>query len=207
MRHEVLITFTQPLVGVVLADLEPATTPELPAVPEPVPFVPPPPAGPSARELELEQMVRDEQAAVQRTLEGLRAAVRDVQAQHRQRLAEQQRVAIELAITIATRLIHDKIAADDYRVEEMARQSISKLETNDPVTLRMHPLDVALLERRLGGQPLLGDDREVRFVADAAVGRGNCMAEAGPISVQAQLERQLAEIREHLLQRLGHAGT
>src|SRR5262249_51863811 len=121
---------------------------------------------------------------------------------------ELQRVAVELAVTIATRLIHDKVQANDFAVEELVRKVVEQLEPKQPVTVRLHPEDKALLERRLAGQPLVpADAAEVPGVGDTAVPRGNCVAEAGPVSMQSQLEKQLSDIREHLLRNVGHGRT
>jgi flagellar biosynthesis/type III secretory pathway protein FliH len=209
MPHEIQIAFPRPLVGVLLGDAE---VPEpvvdlvvvsLPPPPEPVPAEP----QPSARELELERHFQAEHAAVLQTLDGLKAAVRDLQAQQRQRVGELRTMTVELAVKIAERLVHEKIQAGDYNLEGLVRDLVKQLDADQPVTIRLHPDDLALLERRLAGQPLLTEGPETRYVADPTVEHGNALAEAGSLSVQSNREKQLADIHEHLLRSVGHART
>lgn len=203
---EFVVPLPAPLRGVVVIDpaapLPPLAPPRQPAAP---PATPPPIPPATLWETEIGRELQKDRNDITRTLVSLTAAVNAVQARQEQQLAEWQRAAVELGVTIATRLIHDKIQAGDYAVETLVRQVAARLNAEGPVTLRLHPADLELLERRLGGQPLFAPDAAVRLTADPALGRGDCRAESGEITVFSELGAQLAEVRRELLRSLGHA--
>jgi flagellar biosynthesis/type III secretory pathway protein FliH len=202
VTHEVVIAFPTPPAGVGLVD------PDLP--------LPPLASAPNAREAahqadrdrqwreEQERRWQEDRLAIERALAGMKEAVRSLEEQQQHRLADLRRAAVELGVTIASRLVHEKVLAADFAVETLVQKAIDQLEPQQPVTVRLHPKDKALLEQRLGA-PLLHDAMEVRVVADAGLDRGSCKAESGDVSVWSNLEDQLAEIRRHLLRSVEHA--
>ena len=130
----------------------------------------------------------------------------DLQQQQSQRLEEMQQVAVELAVAIALRLVHERIEAGDYAVETLIRQAVETLKTTQQVTIYLHPQDLALLENRLAkAHPPAADLVKLRLVGDPLLGRGDCRAEAGDTGVLAQVQEQLAGIRKHLLEKLPEA--
>src|SRR5205823_1721731 len=121
------------------------------------------------------------------------------------RLGESRRVAVELAVTIAAKLLHREITTGAFPVEAMVRDMLGQLDGEQPVTVRLNPEDLALLGRRLEGRPLLPDgSAEPRLVADPALGRGDCRVEADGRLLLSELAGQLTEIRNQLLRSLGH---
>ena len=56
-----------------------------------------------------------------------------------------QKLAVELAVAIASRLLHDQIQAGDYPVENLVRTVVERLDTPQPVTVFLHPEDLAAL--------------------------------------------------------------
>lgn len=152
-----------------------------------------------------DQRLREERSAIERTLAGMTDVAEDLRAQQRQRLAEMQQLAVELAITVAGQLVHQRIAAGAFGVESLVQKVVDRLETTQAVTVYLHPDDVTLLEQRLGeGRPLL-ENNEYRLVGDPSLGRGDCRAETDEHSIHAHLEQQIADIRKHLLQHLPDA--
>jgi flagellar biosynthesis/type III secretory pathway protein FliH len=138
------------------------------------------------------------------------AAVGDVRRERRQadeqRLSEWRRVAVELGLTIATKLLHEKITAGEFALEALVRDMAAQFNGPPPITVRLHPDDLAVLRQRLGGSPLLADAESV-LVADPALGRGNCRIEAGGQMLLSDLADQLEDLRTTLLRSLGHAGS
>jgi flagellar assembly protein FliH len=154
-----------------------------------------------------EQRLREEGEALKRILTSLQNAAQAVATQQMEQLAEVRRVTVELAVAIASRLIHERILAGQFGVETLVRQVLEKLEPRQPIAVRLHPDDLALLKRRLpAGDPLANlENDKVRFVADPALSRGDCRAEAGDVRIVSHLQGQLEEIRQHLLRSVGHA--
>lgn len=196
MTPQQCIRFCSPLKGIILADPEarlPSRLPEEHA----------PPAEPK-----LDNEASDQREQVQQVLGSMIAAVRQLDEWQRESLDELQQVAVELALAIASRIVHKKLEADEFAVEELVREVGARLGTGKPLTVRLHPDDLALLGRRLGAnQPLLPDNADVQLIPDPTLGRGDCLAEAGGVGLLARPKLQLAELREQLLGSLTDAQT
>jgi flagellar assembly protein FliH len=166
-----------------------------PPAPVAIPEAPPPPValGPDPQEVE----------AVRRVIAQLGEASRRLAAQRLEAVEELQRLALELGMAVAARLVHTHIAAGAFGVEDLVRSALAHLPTASAVTVALHPDDLALLQARLGADvATLAVDTELRILPDASLGRGDCRAQAGELTVCADLRRQLSEIRDLLLEGL-----
>jgi flagellar biosynthesis/type III secretory pathway protein FliH len=172
-------------------------SPLAPLPPAPAPKAPPP--DPHRKE-------REERQAIERVLHQLRNAAQQMAAHYLTMIDEMRQAAIELAVAVAGRLVFDKLQAGEFPIEEMVRQAMARLPTAPECTVYLHPDDLALLQHRLDGQPVVAArEPRLRIEADAALQRGGCRAEAGEIHVLADLAEQLAELRQHLLWSAIHA--
>jgi flagellar biosynthesis/type III secretory pathway protein FliH len=193
--REIPITLTRRLRGIVVE--APGARPVVVAAPPPQERPAPPAVDPQAQ--------KDRQL-IEQTLASLSEAIDGLEAQQRQRLEEMQQVAVELAVAIASRLVHERIEAGDFAVETLVRQVVERLGTSQPATVGLHPDDLALLEKRLGsGRRLFAEDSGIRVVADPTLVRGSCKAETADSGVHAQIETQLADVWRHLLQTIPEA--
>ncbi|MBI3462416.1 MAG: hypothetical protein HY000_05060 [Planctomycetes bacterium] len=141
-----------------------------------------------------------EREALERVLSGLADAARRLTGWHDQLLGEVQHATVELALAIASRLIHQKIETGMFPVESLVRAAVKRLGESDAAVVHLHPEDLALLRRRLGDDRLSQEERDVRFVADSCLARGDCRVEADQWSIVSSLECQLADLRELLLE-------
>ncbi len=152
------------------------------------------------------QREREERQAIEQVLEHLKKCVDQFAAGYHAMAEEMRQAAIELAIAVAGRVVFDKMQADEFPIEEMVRQALTRLPAAATLTIYLHPDDLALLHRRLADKPLLpARDTHVRIEGDASLRRGSCRAEAGEIHVLADLADQLAGLRQHLLWSASHA--
>lgn len=143
---------------------------------------------------------------IEATLEQLRAASIEVQSQRDAHLAGLQNAAVELSLTIATQLLHRVVTADEFPVEDMVRDMAAQMMDESSFTIHLNPEDLKLLERRLGGAPLLPDSEATKLVADPTMKRCECRVEGGHGSLLiSDAARQLQEIREELLRNLANA--
>jgi flagellar biosynthesis/type III secretory pathway protein FliH len=145
---------------------------------------------------------KKEQEEIERVLNGIGELAGSLRAQQQDYLEQMRRLAVELAVAIASRLVHDQIQTGDYPVETMVRRIVARLETPQPVAVHLHPDDLALLQRRLGENPLFPKETQVHLVADASLGRGSVRAQAGDLSILGDLEEQLTDIRRCLMETL-----
>ncbi|MDB5312218.1 MAG: flagellar assembly protein [Gemmataceae bacterium] len=192
------------------APLPPARSrPETASSPRPTPApqsAPTPPADPAdfwktdvARELKAD---RERIEAVLAKLQAAGAGLREDQAD---RIREWQRAAVELAVAVATRVLHDRVEGGDFPIEAKVRDMIDELGGDAPATVHLNPADLALLESRLGGEPLLPGRDDPRLVPDPALGRADCRVEVREAMLVSDVTRELQELRDDLLRRLGNA--
>jgi len=192
------------------ADIKAPTPPpvQMPVAPPTptVPPAPPPPPAPTLDDLyatEKGRLLREERQLIEQTLSSLSRVVRELREQRSQERIEWRRAAVELGVTLATRLLHDQIASDAFPIETVVRELLEQFDRG-PITVFLHPLDVVLLQRRLDGKPLSEQLEGLKIEEDPTLGRGDCRVETADEVVLAQLETQLAETRQRLLRSLGH---
>jgi flagellar assembly protein FliH len=144
---------------------------------------------------------------VKQLLTRLTESADHLQGQQRHTLDELRRLAVELGMAIARRLVHEKIAADEFGIETLVRSAIERLQTDQPVVIRLNPKDIELLEHKLSGEwNTLHASASVRVVPDAGLARGDCRAQTGDVGVWSNLEQQLRQIHEILLEGIPQAG-
>jgi flagellar biosynthesis/type III secretory pathway protein FliH len=197
MIHDRTVRFSQPLRAIRLVEPGSPLAPDSRATADPTTGRPDEFA--AAKELE-----RQEREAVENAVAGLIEAAQNLTTRQRELLGEMQQAAVELAAAIASRVTHDKLQADRFAIEELARSVVGRLESSRKVQVRMHPDDIALLSRRLGDNQLAAQ-KEIELIRDESLKRGDCVADAGDVSVASQLEEQLNGIRQQLLRNLSDA--
>ncbi len=220
MIYEAVIPFRAGPVRVALADPSaplvhvgrPAALPRREPEPEPAPLPPPAPVPDPTAELReaekatAEKAAREERERLEAVLGRLTDVARDLCAAQRGRLDEMQRVAVELAVAVASHVLYERLESGAFPIEELVRAAVKRLDPRQAVTVRLHPDDLALLERRTSEEPLFAlDTEELRLVGDATLSRGDCRAETGDVAVLANLGEFLAEVRRDLLQALPEA--
>lgn len=141
-------------------------------------------------------------------LAGLRKATDELHEKHDAQLDGLRNAAVELSLTIATQLLHRVVEADEFPVENMVRDMASQLVGETSFSVHLNPDDLKLLEKRLGGEPLLPESGATKLVADPSLKRCECRVEGGDGSLLiSDAARQLHEIREELFRNLAHASN
>jgi flagellar biosynthesis/type III secretory pathway protein FliH len=200
VQYELTIPFRRSLRAVAISDKK---SEHVPAVPIHIPQQP----VIENRHLE-EQKQQEEQAAIRTVLGGLQKSLKQLQSDYRVRMDELQRCTIDLAVTLASRLIHAKIEAGEFGLESMVREAVKGITSRQAVDIRLHPEDVKLLEARFPAQEsILPEQSACRLIADPALRRGETRLDAGDVCVESRWRAQLEEIHQHLLRSVGHANT
>jgi hypothetical protein len=206
--REFRVSFADRLAGavVVTADtpLPPLRIHTPPADPAPTPA--PAPAPPTDLWVtEIGAQLAADRRAIEGVLDSVRAATDALRKQHAERMGQWRTAAVELAVSIAAKLLHERITADEFAVEQMIRDMAADMTDDEVVSVRLHPKDLELLEKRLDGQPLLSGPDDPQLIADSTLGRGECRVEGRSSLSLSDLPRQLGHIREDLLRSLAHA--
>jgi flagellar biosynthesis/type III secretory pathway protein FliH len=170
------------------------------------PATPPPPPAANLWETAVGRELAADRETIQVALKNIQSAVADLRGQQTANLDGLRNAAVELSLTIAAQLLHREVTADEFPVENMVRDMAAQLVSDDRITVWLNPDDVKLLEKRLGGRPLLPDATATKVVADPTLARCECRVEGGDGALlMSDPSRHLQEIRDELLRNLANA--
>lgn len=154
---------------------------------------------------ELEQL-RLQREAWKRGLSEFQTAVSLANQQRAKDLIDLREAAVELAHAIAAKLVFQQLGTGTFPLDRLVTEVLSRLNTEEPVTVRLHPEDLAILQQDGEFVQSLETARIIRLLGDSKLSRGDCKAVSGEITVVYELRRQIEEIRRELLSTVnGHA--
>lgn len=157
------------------------------------------------QQLELDQL-RQERDTWRRGLQELQGAVGQIDAQCALILNDVRVAAVELAHAIASKLVFQQLKAGTFPIERLVAEVLGRLNTHEPTTIRLHPEDLASLQKDDESLQTLNPEGTLRLMADPKLARGDCKAACGEITIVYELQRQIEEIRRELLSTVsGHA--
>ena len=133
--HEVSIRFHPPLRGAVRAG--PIAAPAAAALSACC-------LRPKSGQPPIEAQAETEQMALQAALAGLRNAATQFGSQSKSMLMEMRQAAVELAIAVAGRLLHDSARAGEFPLEAVIRDVVERLPIRRDAIVSMNPEDLGL---------------------------------------------------------------
>lgn len=111
--------------------------------------------------------------------------------------ADMRNDALEVAMMLARKIVEGELTTNVDKMMGTVRSAVRRLGESRRITVRLSPEDAELLSK--GNQPSseLGglSAAKVEVVADAALGRGDCLVEGDLGSVDARLDTRFAELR------------
>jgi flagellar biosynthesis/type III secretory pathway protein FliH len=105
----------------------------------------------------------------------------------------------DLAVDIAQKIIHSKLAKDSSIAKSLAEDAIAKILDREKLIIRVNPADVELMKAHR--ETLLGmfdGTEKIEIVATPTVEIGGCIVETSLIRVDAQISSQLEAARRAL---------
>ena len=128
-------------------------------------------------------------------LRQLTQALQDTVTARTDMIRRTERQMVELAVTLAQRIVQREIAADQSVLLAMARSAIERLGQETRVTVRLNPEDFEAVGA--GSMPQLGTS--VTVVADAKVERSGCRIDSELGTLDAGVDAQIQELGRGLL--------
>ena len=128
-------------------------------------------------------------------LRQLAAALQDAVTARTDMIRRTERQMVELALTLAQRIVQREIAADQSVLLAMARSAIDKLGEETRVTVRLNPEDY----EAIGGERMPQLGTSVTVVADAKVERSGCRIDSENGTLDAGVDAQIQELGRGLL--------
>lgn len=154
------------------------------------------------------QQLEQDRRQITEVLSEMAYTVRQTEDRRQESFRELREAAVELAVAIASQVAQQAIEKGEYGIDELVRKVVEGLDVPGLVRVRLHPEDLALLERRFeSGVPPWKEMREIELLSDARIQRGDCRADALDFGVIAKLKDRIAEIRDQLLNSIDDAQT
>jgi len=176
----------------------PASVPSPALVPEPAPAV-------DFSQTDIARELAADRERIEAVLAEIRGDIASLRKERAAKIEDLQRVAIELALTIASRLLHERVVAGDFPMDAKVRDMIAQLADDVAVSVRLNPTDLELLKGRLGEEPLSPDRDNPRLIPDPTLNRGACQVDGRESMLLSDVSRELQDIREDLLGSLTNA--
>lgn len=107
-----------------------------------------------------------------------------------------ERQLVELALTIARRVLHREITLDRDLLVAMAHVALERLGERAVAVVRLHPDD---FDATVGVRRELWEGTSVSVTADSRVARGGCRIESDFGTIDAGVDAQLQEVARALL--------
>lgn len=129
-------------------------------------------------------------------LAALQSAAEQLQTQRDHWLEQSQREAVRLGIAIAERLLRHTLAVQPDAVLELIRSALDWTAHSDRLRVRLHPADAGLVA---SAKSSLDPHRDIEFLPDDSLARGDCVVETPNGQADARLDLVLQRIADELL--------
>jgi len=154
----------------------------------------------------LEAGRRDALAAAAGGVEAFAAAAADARRAGAERAERLERDAVELALSLAERIVGGAIAVQPELVLEAVRTALRSVVERERVTVLVNPADLPLVSEAVGGlQRELGGIEHLDVQAERRVGAGGAIVRHAAGEVDARVETKLERARELVESVLGEA--
>jgi flagellar biosynthesis/type III secretory pathway protein FliH len=134
---------------------------------------------------------------LRQALMSLEAGAEAVSRLHEQAVCSQAGQIAHLAVEIARKILRSRVEEGDYRIEAVIQEALSQAPAKHGVTVRLNPADLARC-KEVHGQDDSGTSGAMGLVADASVGRAECIIETPKGSIESAIEAHLARVEEAL---------
>jgi len=152
-----------------------------------------PPETAGDRSVRIEALRRELEQACQ----AMGSAMEGVAALKDKLLKEAEGQLLELAVEIARKVLMQEIQAQRYQIEPIVKEALAHVPAHQEVSVHLNPQDLAQCQAALEAQHA-GVGANVRYVADPAVPRAECVLRTGHGLVVSSIEDHLQCIAEAL---------
>ncbi len=120
------------------------------------------------------------------------------------RLRESQTLAVEIAIAVAEKLLHDQVGQGRHDVEKLVAAALAAGGSRKPTLLRLSPADEQRLKQSAAGGRL-SQENAVQIAADPHLADGNVELDLPGYSLVFDWRHELEAMKRNILDDLGHA--
>ncbi|MCX7014266.1 MAG: FliH/SctL family protein [Candidatus Sumerlaeota bacterium] len=140
------------------------------------------------------------QQRLEPTLKAFSQLVEEIATLRGRLIAENDKFILQMGLLAAAEILHDEITTRDEAVLGNVRAALEKVVRGATLRLRVSPHDFKLVQLHL---PLLlnlvANREDFHLEADAEIARGGCFLSTDAGDIDAQIDTQLAVMRQRLL--------
>ena len=129
-------------------------------------------------------------------LRRMTSTLEELGALRQQMIQQTERQMVQLALTIAKRILRREVTLDPDLTIAMARVALDRLGESSGATIRLHPEDYAIA---VAGAKDEWESEQVTVISDDKVSRGGCRIESAFGFIEASVEAQFEEIERVVL--------
>jgi flagellar biosynthesis/type III secretory pathway protein FliH len=153
-------------------------------------------ARPSAEAQAAESLkVRNEDLT--QVLEALQDAVSKINDFHKSVVERTKEQIAKLAVEIARKILMQKIQEGDYEIESLVKEALEHAPAHKDVVVRLNPQDLVECQKAQQDDGF-GTFSGIKLVADANIGRAECVVESPKGVVESLIEQHVERIAKAL---------
>ncbi|MCL5264142.1 MAG: FliH/SctL family protein [Chloroflexi bacterium] len=111
-------------------------------------------------------------------------------------LSTSEEAVVELALSIAEKVVHKRLAEDRSLVVSMVNGALQYVDIMDVIRVRVNPEDLEILRSYWEEGQIGAPGKNIELASDPSVQVGGCIIETNSSVVDAQIETRLAEIEK-----------
>lgn len=161
---------------------------------------------PKESEPNANRMTKQQVENLKQIMEQVHFQIEEYESRRQQMLGEIQTVAVELAITVAAKLVFGERETMRDSAEFMTRQLLTNLDQTLQCQVWLHPDDLAAVQELVLSDPQVQTEN-VRLNADPRLSPGDCRIQTGEIELVSSMQTKLIELRQHLMESLSDVET
>jgi flagellar assembly protein FliH len=130
-----------------------------------------------------------------KAFEAIESAARKIQIVYERMIIEHRQAIAKLATEIARKILSQKIQDGDYQIESIVQEALNNAPARQNIIVRLNPQDLTKCQQMQQGNSIF---ESVKLVADAAVGRAECIVETPKGKVESLIEGHLEQVARAL---------
>jgi flagellar biosynthesis/type III secretory pathway protein FliH len=137
--------------------------------------------------------------------EEIQTQLEEMERRRQQSLEELQVLAVELAVEITSQLMRRVVERNEFPIQELVGEAISRLEAAQQISIRLHPLDLKQLQAGNASSEGEWFPSSVSMLPDPTLERGTCVADGGDFGLLSTWQQQIADMQRMLREGLNDA--
>jgi len=145
----------------------------------------------------LMQQLEAQKAEVSQLCVALQGLVEKLEKFYKEVFAAQKEKIANLSVEIARKVLMQKVDKGDYEIESIIQEALGSAPTREELVVHLNPEDLAQWEK-IQQDGAAGDLCGVKFMADAGIGRAECIVESPKGKIKSLIEQHLEQIGKAL---------